>query len=55
MLFKKEAVKMSSDSSAKLGKIGILFYKNAEVWFTKIKSILDAKDLWDLIQEVIDI
>jgi len=46
---------MSSDSSAKLGKIGILSHENAEAWFTKIESILDAKDLWDLIQEVIDI
>jgi hypothetical protein len=49
MLFEKEAVKMSSNSSAKLDKIGILSHKNAEAWFTKIKSILDTKDLWDLI------
>jgi hypothetical protein len=30
MLFEKEAVKMNNNSSAKLNKIGILFYKNAE-------------------------
>jgi hypothetical protein len=46
---------MNNNSSAKLNKIGILFYKNAEAWFTKIELILDIKDLWNLIQKMINI
>jgi len=45
---------MASESSLslKLAEIETLSYENAETWFTRIKAVLDGKDLWPPVQDV---
>ena len=45
----------STKGTIKLGKIRVLTNKNADRWFWLVESYLRGKDLWEVIEDVINI
>src|SRR5438876_7381482 len=45
----------STEGTIKLGKIGVLTNENANRWFWLVESYLRGKDLWEVIEDVIEI
>ena len=45
----------STKGTIKSGKIGVLTNENADRWFWLVESYLRGKDLWEVIEDVINI
>src|SRR5438874_13189162 len=45
----------STKETIKSGKIGVLTNKNANRWFWLVESYLKGKDLWEVIEDMIEI